>query len=61
MLAGLVKVVLGVDTHSQTHTAAALDACTSRVLARATATADPDSHAQLVALAEPHSRLRAWR
>jgi transposase len=60
MLAELVEVVIGVDTHSQTHTAAVVDARTGGVLARATVTADPDGYAELVALAEQHSGLRAW-
>jgi transposase len=60
MLAELVEVVIGVDTHSQTHTAAVLDARTGGVLARATVPADPDGYAELVALAEEHSGLRAW-
>lgn len=60
MLAELVEVVIGVDTHSQTHTAAVLDARTGGVLARATVTADSDGYAQLFALAEQHSGLRAW-
>jgi transposase len=60
MLAELVEVVIGVDTHSQSHTAAVLDARTGAVLAHATITADPDGYAELVALAEEHSGLRAW-
>ncbi len=60
MLADLVEVVIGVDTHSQTHTAAVLDASTGGVLAPATVTADLDGYAELVALAERHSGLRAW-
>jgi hypothetical protein len=60
MLADVVEVVIGVDTHSQTHTAAVLDARTGGVLARATVTADPDGYAELVALAEQHAGLRAW-
>jgi transposase len=60
MLAELVEVVIGVDTHSQTHTAALVDARTGAVLARATVTADPDGYAELLALAEEHSGLRAW-
>jgi transposase len=60
MLADLVEVVIGVDTHSQTHTAAVLDARTGAVLARATVTADPAGYAELMALAEQHSGLRAW-
>ena len=60
MLAELVEVVIGVDTHKDTHTAAVLDARTGGVLARATVAADPDGYAELVALAEQHSGLRAW-
>jgi transposase len=60
MLADLVEVVIGVDTHKDTHTAAVLDARTGGVLTRATVTADPDGYAALSALAEQHSGLRAW-
>jgi transposase len=60
MLAELVEVVIGVDTHSETHTAAVVDARTGGVLARATVTADPDGYAELRTLAEAHSGLRAW-
>jgi transposase len=60
MLADLVEVVIGVDTHKDTHTAAVLDARTGGLLARATVSADPDGYAALAALAEQHSGLRAW-
>ena len=60
MLAELVEVVIGVDTHKDTHTAAVVDARTGGVLARATVSADPDGYVELVALAEQHSGLRAW-
>src|SRR5947209_17229621 len=60
MLAELVDVVIGVDTHTDTHTAAVVDARTGGVLARATVTADSDGYAELLALAERHSGLRAW-
>jgi transposase len=60
MLAELVEVVIGVDTHSQTHTAAVVDARTGAVLAVATVPADPDGFAELDALADQHSGLRAW-
>jgi transposase len=60
MLAELVEVVIGVDTHADTHTAAVLDAGTGGVLARATVSTDPDGYAALVTLAEAHSGLRAW-
>ncbi|MET8234916.1 IS110 family transposase [Micromonospora sp. NPDC005298] len=60
MLTELVEVVIGVDTHKDTHTAAVLDTRTGGVLARATVNTDPDGYAELVALAEQHSGLRAW-
>jgi transposase len=60
MLAELVEVVIGVDTHSETHTAAVVDAHTGAVLARTTVSADPDGYAALSALAEAHPGLRAW-
>lgn len=60
MLADVVEVVIGVDTHKDTHTAAVLDTRTGGVLARATVSTDPDGYAELVALAERHSGLRAW-
>lgn len=59
-LSDLVEVVIGVDTHTDTHTAAVLDTRTGAVLARATVSADPDGYEELVALAEEHSGLRAW-
>jgi transposase len=60
MLAELVEVVIGVDTHKDTHTAAVVDVHTGGVLARATVAADPDGYAELVALAEQHTGLRGW-
>lgn len=60
MLAELVEVVIGVDTHADTHTAAVLDARTGGVLARATVSTDPDGYAELLSVAEAHSGLRAW-
>ncbi|MEU2171688.1 transposase, partial [Micromonospora chersina] len=60
MLAELVEVVIGVDTHKHTHTAAVLDARTGAVQDRATVDADPDGYAQLLSLAERRSGLRAW-
>ena len=60
MLAELVEVVIGVDTHKDTHTAAVLDARTGGLLSRATVPADPDGYAELSTLAEQHSGLRAW-
>ena len=60
MLADIAEVVIGVDTHKDTHTAAVLDTRTGDVLARITISTDPDGYAELMALAEQHSGLRAW-
>jgi transposase len=60
MLAEVVEFVIGVDTHSQTHTAAVVATGTRAVLATATVSADHDGYAELVALAEEHGGLRGW-
>jgi len=60
MLAELVDVVIGVDTHKHTHTAAVIDATTGAVLDQVTVDTDPDGYAELVAMADQHSGLRAW-
>lgn len=59
-LADLVEVVIGVDTHTDTHTAAVVHARTGAVLARATVTTDPDGYDELLALARAHAGIRAW-
>jgi transposase len=60
MLADVVEVVIGVDTHKDTHTAAVVNAHTGAVLDRVTISADPDGYDQLLALAAQHPGLRAW-
>jgi transposase len=60
MLAELVEVVIGVDTHKHTHTAAVVQAATGAVLAQVAVSADPGGYADLLVLAEQHSGLRAW-
>ena len=60
MLTELVEVVIGVDTHKHTHTAAVVQAATGAVLAGVTVNADPDGYAELDALVEQHSAVRAW-
>ena len=60
MLAEAVDVVIGVDTHKHTHTAAVIDAATGAVLDEITVDTDPDGYAELVSMAERHSGLRAW-
>lgn len=60
MLAETVDVVIGVDTHKHTHTAAVVIAATGAATDDLTVHTDPDGYAELVALADRHSGLRAW-
>ena len=60
MLAESVEVVIGVDTHKHTHTAAVVAATTGAVLAESTVGADPAGYNTLVQLADQHGPLRAW-
>jgi transposase len=59
-LAEVVDIVIGVDTHKHTHTAAVIAAATGAVLDELTIDTDPDGYAELVAMADRHSGLRAW-
>ena len=59
-LSEIVDVVIGVDTHVSTHSAAILDVRTGGVLAEITVEATPDGYEELVAFADEHSGLRAW-
>ena len=59
-LADLVDVVIGVDTHKHTHTAAVIAAGTGGQLDELTVATDPDGYTALVALADGHSIVRAW-
>ncbi len=59
-LADIVDVVIGVDTHKHTHTAAVVTAATGGQLDELTVTTDPDGYAALVEMADRHSGLRAW-
>ena len=60
MLAELVELVIGVDTHADTHTAALVAVNTRALLATVTVPADADGYAQLLELAETQGGLRAW-
>ena len=60
MLAELVDVVIGVDTHKHTHTAAVVVAATGASPEDLTVDTDPDGYGHLVAMADRHSGLRAW-
>jgi transposase len=59
-LADVVDVVIGVDTHKHTHTAAVVAARTGARLEAVTATTDPDGYAQLVAMADRYHAARVW-
>lgn len=59
-LTDLVDVVIGVDTHVDTHTAAAVHAGTGGAFAEITVQSNASGYAELVAFADEHSRLRAW-
>jgi transposase len=59
-LSEIVDVVIGVDTHVATHSAAAVSAHTGGVLAEITVEATPDGYEALVEFANEHSGLRAW-
>lgn len=56
----VVDVVIGVDTHVHTHSAAALDTATGGVLGEVTVDATAGGYAELVEFANNHATLRAW-
>jgi transposase len=56
----VVDVVIGVDTHVHTHTAAAVDSGTGGVLDQITVEATADGYAQLVEFADEQAALRVW-
>jgi transposase len=60
MLAEAVDVVIGVDTHKHTHTAAVIVASTGAAVDELTVGTNLDGYAALVALADEHSGLREW-
>lgn len=61
MLAGRVDVVIGVDTHRDSNTAAIVDAATTGVLAHAVCTTDAMGYKRLLGWANKHgSRRRIW-
>src|SRR5688572_24766262 len=59
-LSEIVEVVIGVDTHVETHTAAVVDARTGAVLDELTVPTTPEGYQDLVDLADAHTSLRAW-
>jgi transposase len=60
MLADLVELVIGVDTHKDTHTAAVVAAATGVVLEQATVPATPAGYRQLLRLTDRHDGRRVW-
>ena len=52
MLAELVDLVIGVDTHTDTHTAAVVTAATGAIVTTVTVPADAEGYAELVELAD---------
>jgi transposase len=60
MLAERLEVVIGVDTHKHTHTAAAVTAATGAAGDTITVPADADGYARLRAWAAGHGGLRAF-
>lgn len=56
----VIDVVIGVDTHVHTHSAAAVDVGTGGVLGQITLDATADGYAQMMAFADQFSTLRAW-
>lgn len=59
-LRGVVDVVIGVDTHVHTHSAAIIDARTGGVLDEITVEATAEGYVELVEFADEHAALRAW-
>ena len=59
-LGEVVDVVIGVDTHVRTHSAAVIEAATGGVLGEITVDATAEGYAELVEFAGEHATLRAW-
>ena len=60
MLADHVEVVIGVDTHKHTHTAAVVMSATGAAVEELTVPTDPDGYLALLDLAVAHPGIRAW-
>jgi transposase len=60
MLAEVVELVIGVDTHKHTHTAAVVVAATGVVIAQVTVPATPAGYQQLLQLASQQPGQRVW-
>ena len=60
MLAEVVELVIGVDTHKHTHTAAVVVAATGAMIQQVTVPAAPAGYRQLLKLAGQHQGQRVW-
>jgi transposase len=60
MLADLVELVIGVDTHKHTHTAAIVRATTGAMVDQATVPSTPAGYQQLLRLADRQQGRRVW-
>jgi transposase len=60
MLADLVELVIGVDTHKHTHTAAVVQAATGAVVTQVTVPATPVGYQQLLQVAARQPGQRVW-
>jgi transposase len=60
MLAEVVELVIGVDTHKHTHTAAVVTAISGAVVTQLTVPATPAGYQQLLRLADRHDGRRVW-
>src|SRR5258708_2976133 len=60
MLADQVDVVIGVDTHKHTNTAALVEAATSGVVEEMTVATDLEGHKALFEMAVAHGGFRLW-
>jgi hypothetical protein len=56
----VVDVVIGVDTHVHTHSAAVVDTATGGVRGEITVEATTEGYAEVVEFANNHAMLRAW-
>ena len=56
----VVDVVIGVDTHVHTHSAAVIDSATGGVLGEITVAATAAGYAELVEFANSYPMMRAW-
>lgn len=59
-LTEIAEIVIGVDTHVDTHTAAIVETATGGVLAEITVPTTVSGYQDLMDLAEEHSPLRVW-